>query len=305
MKKISVAMVLALAFALVCVAASGAARPSTLRLAMSSPLDSVDPAVANTPNSLLLENATCAKLYAFDGSVTTVVPEIASGMPVAGPNTDRPKQWKTYTIKLKKSYRFQDGSLVTAFSFADALDRDANPDLQSPAVADMSEIVGLSSVLDSESRALTGVVAVNNTTLQISTVKADPGLADQLALTYFCPVEEGTPVAPGGVAYPPSAGPYYLQANTPTRVTLKKNPYYTGPRQTHFDFIAFTSGVSLSDCKQAVAANTLDACPDGFPAASSASSVASLARIGLLSKSVACASWAVPTGVDLAGACRH
>ena len=285
--------------------ASGSVRPTTLRVAMNAKLDSVDPAVANAPNSLLLENAICAKLYAFAGSATSVTPEIAAGMPVVGPSADRPREWKTYTIKLKKTYKFEDGTPVTAYSFADALDRDADPDLQSPAVGDMMDIVGLGSVLASDSRTLPGVVAVNNTTLEISTVKADPSLASTLALSYFCPVEEDTPVAAGGVEHPPSAGPYYVQANTPTRVILKKNPFYTGPRPARFDFIAFTSGVTLADCKQQVVANTRDVCLDGLPLASSPVSTARLVAADVVARSVGCLSWAAPVGLDLATTCRR
>ena len=103
----------------------------TLRLEAAAPLDSVDPAVANSSESLLLQNATCARLYTYNGLSSDPSPQIAIGLPIVGPDGNRPRQWKTYTIKMRSGYQFQDGTSVTAYSFADALDRDADPDLLS------------------------------------------------------------------------------------------------------------------------------------------------------------------------------
>ncbi len=244
------------------------------------------------------------KLYTYSAS-GVVVPEIAAGMPVVGPDSERPKQWKTYTIKLSASYRFDDGAPVTAYSFADALDRDAVPDLQSPALADMQEIVGLSAVVNSDADALAGVVALNNTTLQISTVTTEPALAKTLASPFFCPVLEDTAIAPGGVDHPASAGPYYVQADSPDQVVLKKNPYYSGPRKAVFDFISFSSGIPLLDCMQNVARGRADICLDGLPRAGEPASATSLVTKHTLLGSVGCLSWNPVTGIDLGDSCRR
>ena len=73
---------------------------------------------------------TACKLYNFpdkEGPAgSQLQPEVAAGLPVVS------NGGKTYTFKLKSTYKFSDGSKVTAASFVDAFNRNANPKLQSP-----------------------------------------------------------------------------------------------------------------------------------------------------------------------------
>ena len=147
---------------------------------------------------------------------------------------------------------------------------------------------------------------MNNTTLQISTVKAAPALAGMLAQTYFCPpVEEDTPVAPGGIGFPPSAGPYYVEYDTGSVVTLARNPYYTEGQKPGFERIVFSSGKTLAACRQAVAKNKSDLCLDALPKTSGASTAANLVSSSSLNKTIGCFSTNAVLGVDLVGLCRR
>src|SRR5262245_26768828 len=105
-----------------------------LRVSIAKDFDSADPALATSRNARMMLYASCARLYNHFGTSALVQPEIAAGLPVAGPNKDRPKQWKTYTIKLSPKYRFQSGQPVTAYSFLNTFNRDVNLDMNSPAV---------------------------------------------------------------------------------------------------------------------------------------------------------------------------
>ena len=89
--------------------------------------------------------ATCAKLFNYPDAPgaagTRVVPEVVDRFTVS-------KDGRTYTFELKQTFRFHTGAAVTAQSFADAFNRDAQPRLESPATAFMHEIVGAAAVID-------------------------------------------------------------------------------------------------------------------------------------------------------------
>ena len=55
---------------------------------------------------------------------------------------------RTYDFELKRTFRFHTGAPVTARSFADAFNRDANPRLESPAKTYMREIAGAVAVME-------------------------------------------------------------------------------------------------------------------------------------------------------------
>ena len=73
----------------------------------------------------MLEYATCAQLYNYPdrpGSAgTVVVPEVATSFPKVS------QDGKTQTIKLRRTFRFDNGARVTAANYVAAFNRDANP----------------------------------------------------------------------------------------------------------------------------------------------------------------------------------
>jgi oligopeptide transport system substrate-binding protein len=288
--------------ALAAAALLAAAPVSTLRLAEMTP-PTLDPALASSPDAVMLQNAICDRLYTTSPS-GTVVPQIAKALPLAGPNSQRPKQWTTYTIRLKSTYRFADGSPVTAYSFADAFARDADPDMASPVLPHLKEIVGVAAVAESEASTVSGVRAVTDTTLQIATMRPDPTLAGLLAQPYLCPVEEDTPVAPGGSGLPPSAGPYYVKNNVPGEIVLARNPYYGGTRKGRFAQIELASGVGFDSCRARARARTVDVCLDALPQHAANANLPQLVAEGWISKSLSCLAWQPLIRLDLTALCR-
>ena len=183
---------------------------------------------------------TACKLYNFPDKEapagTQLQPEVAAGLPVVS------NGGKTYTIKLKSTYEFSDGSKVTAASFVDAFNRNANPKLQSPSTPFMDVIAGLQAVVvDGKATKISGVTAPNATTLKINSDQggAGPRLASHDAVLPGYPEEPRRANAdPNGVLTYAGCGPYYFSARTPNKsITLKKNPNYKGPapRQRRHD----------------------------------------------------------------------
>jgi ABC-type transport system substrate-binding protein len=250
----------------------------------------------------MLQNAVCDRLYTTTAS-GKVVPQIATAMPVAGKNAQRPKQWTTYTIELRRKYRFEDGTPVTAYSFAEAFARDANPDMQSPALAELKDVVGVAAVAASEASTVSGVRAVDDTTLEIATMKREPNLAVLLAQPYFCPVLEDTPIAPGGLTIPPSAGPFYVASNGSGRIVLARNRYYAGKRRPRFATITLSTGVGFEACRHEVGQGKVDICLDGLPQHAARVSFPELMGQGWLSRAVGCLAWQPFVRLDLATVC--
>jgi ABC-type transport system substrate-binding protein len=294
------AVLATLAAAALASSATGAPGP-TLRLgALTAP--TADPALAGTPDSRLLVAATCSPLYTLDAR-GRAIPLVAAALPTAGRNAQRPKQWTTYTIRVKRGFRFENGLPVTAFSFADAIARDASPDMASPAVPLLRPVVGLAAVLARDTSVVSGVRAVDDTTLEISTLRRVPDLAQRLAEPYFCPVQPGTPIAPEGLERPPSSGPYAVTTNTPEQVTLTRNPYYRGPRRAAFAAIVLRGRLGVDGCRREVKAGTRDLCLDALPQHARTVSFPALVRDGWVSPRLGCLAWDARARIDLTAVC--
>ena len=239
---LSVIGVAALA-AIVAVTASGGTSANhaskTLNLsAAQTDVDYTDPALAYGVLSWQIEYETCAKLLDYSdvgGGSAELSPDAAAGFPVVSNNG------KTYTFTIKSGIKFSDGSPLTAQSFVAAFNRDANPSMNSPVNAFMTDVVGYDNVVNKKASKVSGVTASGNK-LTIKLTEADGGLLDKLAMPFFCAiVPSATPVNPQGVNTLPGAGPYYIASRTVGKqIVLKRNPNYKGNRPHRSDTIVMT-----------------------------------------------------------------
>jgi peptide/nickel transport system substrate-binding protein len=204
----------------------------TLVVSQSQDFASLDPALAQTPESWELEYQTCGKLFDYPAVPgyrgTRLQPELATALPRI--STDR----LVYRITVRRGHRFSDGSPVTAAAFATALARADSPGLVSPASAYLREVKSW---------------RVDGDTLTIRLREPAPDFTQRLALPYFCAVPPGTPDTQQDRL--PSAGPYAIAHYTPGRsLLLERNPYYRGPRKRNvprilYRFGAFSSQIAL------------------------------------------------------------
>src|SRR5215210_2962382 len=198
--------------------------PNTLVVSQPSDFQSLDPALATSPQAWELEYATCAKLltYPAESGVagTRLVPEVARALPEVSADG------RTYTFRLERGWRFSNGELVMPEAFARALERARSPRLISPAEPYLREVTSWS---------------VDDDTLTIRLSRAAPDFAKRLALPYFCAVPPSTPEEVTDA--PPSAGPFYVQRHVDNRsIVLARNPYYGGSRKPHVDKIVYRFG---------------------------------------------------------------
>ena len=171
--------------------------------------------------------ATCAKLFNYPdapGSAgTRLVPEVVDRFTVS-------KNGRTYTFTLKKTFRFHTGAAVTAQSFADAFNRDAQPSLKSPATVYMHEIVGASAVIDGKAASISGIRVLDRYRLQIRLTKPLGDFTARLTLPFFCPVLPNTPIDPGD-RQPGGVGPLLrLRASREPAHRAEAQPVLRGDR---------------------------------------------------------------------------
>ena len=87
----------------------------TFRYSLDTDIDYVDPALAYYVISWQIEYATTSMLMNYPDAPaprgSRLVPEVSQGMPLIS------KDGKTYTFKLKRTYRFSNGAKVTAASY--------------------------------------------------------------------------------------------------------------------------------------------------------------------------------------------
>ena len=150
---------------------------------------------------------------------------------------------------------------MTAQSFADAFNRNANPKLGAvDATSYMREIEGVQAVMDGTAERISGVRVLGRYRLQIRLTKRLGDFTARLTLPFFCPVPPNTPVDPRGTDLPGS-GPYYVAEHIVNqRLILKRNPYYGGERPANVDQVVWTVGVSREDCLLATEQDRIDYC---------------------------------------------
>jgi peptide/nickel transport system substrate-binding protein len=195
--------------------------------------DYVDPALSYAPAGWALIDTTCARLMAYPDKPPPAgfraVPEVAVGSPKVS------RDLKTYTFKLRRGFRFSDGTPVRANAFARAISRALAPAMNSPGVVHVRDIVGADDVLSGRRASPRGVVARGNT-LIVRLTRPAPDFPTRTTLPYFCAVPPTLPINPEGVSYFPAAGPYYIADYRPLdRVVIRRNRFYRGNRPHHVD----------------------------------------------------------------------
>ena len=249
------------AFAAATASAGNAAKAGgTINIDLRNDLDYTDPALSYYAPGWELEYATQLKLVNYPDAngarSSQLQPEAAAGFPKISNNG------KVYDFTVNASFtKFSDGKPVTAANFKAAFDRIADPKMQSPAQAFMSDIVG------SDKTPVSGV-RVRGNHLIITLKKAAPDFLARTAMPFFSAIPTNLPHDPNGVETPASAGPYYVASRTPNKqIIVKKNPYYKGKRPHNPAQFVYTVGNSLEAIRLRVENGDSDYAADGVPPA--------------------------------------
>lgn len=208
---------------------------STFRWSLSVDIDHVDPALAYYTPSWALEYATGATLFNYPDAPAPrgarLVPEVAAGFPAISGDG------RTYTFRLRRTYRFSDGRRVRATNFVRAFQRARNRRPETPAAHFISDVVQF--------------VALRPDRLRIRLRQPAGDLIARLAMPFFMAVPADTPDVIDGIGAPVvSAGPYFIREWTKSRrIVLERNRYYRGPRPHRVSRIHVDIGLPLATIK--------------------------------------------------------
>jgi len=208
---------------------------NTFRWSLTVDIDYVDPALAYYTPSWALEYATGAMLFNYPDAPaprgSRLVPEVAAGFPTISPDG------RTYTFRLKTTYRFSDGRPVRAANFVRAFQRARNRRPSTPAAQFISDVAHFA--------------APRPDRLRIQLRRPAGDILARLAMPFFMAIPTNTPDVIDGIGAPVvSAGPYFIREWTKNRrIVLERNGYYAGPRPHHLRRIQVDIGLPLETIK--------------------------------------------------------
>ena len=255
---IALAILIVLAVASAATASTAVRQGGTITIDLRNDVDYTDPALSYYAPGWELEYATQLKLLNYpdaNGAKSSqLVPEAATGFPKVSGNG------LVYDFTVKVGFtKFSNGRPVTATNFKAAFDRLADPKMQSPATAFMSDIVG------GDKTPVSGV-RVRGNHLIVTLTKPSPDFLARIAMPFFSAIPTDLPRDPNGVDAPPSAGPYYVAERTPNKsIIVKRNPYYKGKRPHNVAQFVYTVGNSLEAIRLRVEQGESDYAADGVP----------------------------------------
>jgi ABC-type transport system substrate-binding protein len=235
----------------------------TMNINMSATdVDYIDPALAYGTNSWQILDASCVKLFYYPDKPS---PEGDKLTQEAVQSYTVSKDGKTYVFTIKSGFRFNTGQAVTAQNFVYAINRDLNPEMQSPSVPFMAGFVGAQAVVDGKAKTASGVIAAGNK-LTIRLTKPDGSLLSKLAMNFFCAIPTNTPINKDGVDTFASAGPYYVASRQVGRqIILRTNPNYKGNRPHNVATFVFTVNTNIDQSLLQVKSGQVDYDAGGLP----------------------------------------
>jgi len=224
--------------------------------------DFLDPALSYASWAWQFTYMTNYKLLNFPDKAAPeggkLAPE-AAGLPIVS------NGGKTYVFTIKPGAKFNTGETVTAESFAHAINRVLNPQMQSPAVPFIIDIVGAQAVVDGKASKASGV-KVSGSKLTINLTKPAADFLARITLPFFAAIPKNMPIDAKGVDAPASAGPYYVKSWVKNRsAVFVKNPNYKGSRPRNIDQFVVTINTDLNQSFLQVKSGESDFDAGGLP----------------------------------------
>jgi peptide/nickel transport system substrate-binding protein len=237
-------VVLALAALSAAVAAARSARSSagvknggTLTIGLAEEPDALDPTIARTFVGRIVFLSMCEKLYDLDSHLN-IVPQLAAGLPQVS------KDKLTYTIKLRKGIKFNDGTAFDAAAVKQTLDR---------------YLTFTGSVRKSEISPIASVDAPNATTVVLHLSAPYSPLTAQLADRAGMILSPKALSSGGTFAQNPvCVGAFMFKDRVAgDHITVVKSPYYYNKAKVHLDSIVYKIMTDPSSRTQALRAGDI------------------------------------------------
>lgn len=224
-----------------------------------------NPMIATNTNEVCGGNvldAALAKLVHYNSDTAAPENDIAESIET----TDN----QNFTIKLKKGYKFQDGTEVKSKNFVDAWNWAAyGPNAQLNAYF-FEPIEGYDALqctdekcTTAKAKTMTGLKVVDDYTFTIKTTSPVSNLPVRLGYTAFAPQPDAffADTSAGKATFaklPIGAGPFKIVSNTATEIVLEKFADYSGANKPHVDKVTFKIYNDTTAAYNDVVANNLD-----------------------------------------------
>src|SRR5919109_416294 len=247
----------------------------TLRIVNHNDVEVLDPGYAYTAVDWALLRGLVRELYSFDSRVQgeqamTPVPDLADGPPTLSADG------RTYTFRVRKGVRYAPplDRAVRAEDFVYAVERQLDPDhIRSPNPYS-SLIEGTAEFAAGKARTISGMQALNDSTLRITLTQPASDFLSILTLPFFSPVPEdhARDYKPGldYAQHLAASGPYSVQSyERGRRIELERNQHWdprTDPlRKAWVDTVSVTIRPSQPGIQQAIERGEQDLNLDNVP----------------------------------------
>jgi peptide/nickel transport system substrate-binding protein len=209
----------------------------TLTIGLAEEPDALDPTLARTFVGRIVFLSMCEKLYDLDSHLN-IVPQLAAALPQVS------KDKLTYTIKLRKGIKFNDGTAFDAAAVKQTLERD---------------LTLKGSVRASEISPIKTVDAPNATTVVLHLSSPYSPLVSQLADRAGMILSPKALASGGTFAQNPvCVGPFMFKDRVAgDHITLVKSPYYYDKAKVHLASIVYKIMTDPSSRTQALRAGDI------------------------------------------------
>ncbi len=209
----------------------------TLTIGLAEEPDALDPTIARTFVGRIVFLAMCEKLYDLDSHLN-IVPQLAAALPQVS------KDKLTYTIKLRKGIKFNDGTPFNAAAVKTTIDR---------------YLTFKGSVRKSEISPISSVDAPNATTAVLHLSAPYSPLTAQLADRAGMILSPKALASGGSFAQNPvCVGPFSFKDRVAgDHITVVKSPFYYGKAKVHLASIVYRIMTDPSSRTQALRAGDI------------------------------------------------
>ncbi len=173
---------------------------------------------------------------------------------------------KLWTVKLKKGWKFHDGTPVTAKSFVDAWNWNANVENAQGLASWYADIKGFEKVHPEKegakptSKTLDGLKVVDETTFTIELAKPVPYFAHKLAYISFAPLPESFFKDPQAAGLKPVGnGPYKFKSwDRKKQIEIVRFDDYTGPNKAKNGGVVFKNYTTVEAAYEDLKSGNVD-----------------------------------------------
>ena len=241
--------------------AGQAAKGGSMTVTYQEDIATLDPAIGYDWQNPSMMQAIFDGLMDYKPGTTELTPWLAKSYEIS-------KDGKTYTFKLHKGVKFQNGRELTADDVKYTLERLVNPKTQSPGASYFSKIKGGEEMMAGKADSLAGVRVLDKYTVQVELTEPYAPFLNVLAMHFgsIVPKEEVAKWGEDFGKHPVGSGAYRLAEWTlGQRLVFERNKDYFRDDQPHLDRITVEVGQDPTVATLRLLRGEVDLLGDGIP----------------------------------------